>query len=114
MVTLWYRSPELLLGTDAYDGGVDVFSIALCAVEMLIGQPLLQGTNEIHQLDLITKVIGGPESDLDATSRKVYEIISPKKISDGAEGEGEEADEEADEEAVDQVEAFWSGLKKNV
>ena len=35
----------------------------MCAVEMLTGSPLLPGQTEIHQLDLLKKVIGGPEHD---------------------------------------------------
>jgi cell division cycle 2-like protein len=57
VVTLWYRSPELLLGASTYDTAVDIWSIGCIFGELLTRHPLLQGKNEVGQL---TKVSGTP------------------------------------------------------
>lgn len=59
VVTLWYRAPELLLGTHTYDHAVDVWSIGCIFGELIMKKPLLQGTNEVSQL---TKVSGYSDS----------------------------------------------------
>ena len=50
VVTLWYRAPELLLGTTTYDYAIDVWSIGCIFGELLTKDPLLQGKNEVDQL----------------------------------------------------------------
>lgn len=50
VVTLWYRSPELLLGTKEYDTAVDMWSIGCIFAELISKEPLLQGKSEIDQL----------------------------------------------------------------
>ena len=50
VVTLWYRAPELLLGTDKYDQAIDMWSIGCIFGELLTKQPLLQGKNEVDEL----------------------------------------------------------------
>lgn len=53
VVTLWYRSPELLLGTTTYGRGVDMWSIGCIFGEFLTNEPLLQGKNEVDQLSKV-------------------------------------------------------------
>ncbi|GAB7350619.1 hypothetical protein MBLNU459_g1185t1 [Dothideomycetes sp. NU459] len=60
VVTLWYRSPELLLGTTSYDRGVDMWSIGCIFGELLTNEPLLQGKNEVDQLSKIFELCGIP------------------------------------------------------
>lgn len=60
VVTLWYRSPELLLGSKEYSWSVDIWSIGCIAAEFLLGQPLFPGKSEIDQLDKIFKTLGMP------------------------------------------------------
>ena len=43
VVTLWYRSPELLLGENRYDLGVDMWSIGCILAEFLTRKPLFMG-----------------------------------------------------------------------
>ena len=50
VVTLWYRAPELLLGTDKYDQAIDMWSIGCIFGELLTKEPLLQGKNEVDEL----------------------------------------------------------------
>lgn len=54
VVTLWYRSPELLLGTTTYDSAVDMWSIGCVFGELLTKKPLLQGKNEVDQLSKVS------------------------------------------------------------
>lgn len=50
VVTLWYRAPEILLGSDYYSTAVDVWSLGAIFAEMVTGQALFQGDSEIDQL----------------------------------------------------------------
>lgn len=54
VVTLWYRSPELLLGTTTYDSSVDMWSLGCIFGELLTRNPLLQGKNEVDQLSKVS------------------------------------------------------------
>ena len=54
VVTLWYRSPELLLGTKVYDGAVDMWSLGCIMGELLLKDALLQGKNEVDQLSKVS------------------------------------------------------------
>lgn len=60
VVTLWYRSPEILLGAAEYDSSVDVWSLGCVFAELAIGMPLFPGNNEIDQIFKIFKVLGTP------------------------------------------------------
>lgn len=50
IVTLWYRAPEVLLGSARYSCPVDVWSIGCIFAEMTTRKPLFQGDSEIDQL----------------------------------------------------------------
>jgi len=43
VVTLWYRSPEILLGAKTYSTPVDIWSIGCIFVEMVNHRPLFPG-----------------------------------------------------------------------
>ncbi|KAI9833594.1 MAG: hypothetical protein M1819_003547 [Sarea resinae] len=60
VVTIWYRSPELLLGTKNYTPSVDMWSAGLILAELLLSTPCLPGETPIEQLSLIVKLIGSP------------------------------------------------------
>lgn len=59
VVTLWYRSPEVLLGCP-YATPVDIWSIGCIMAEMITCSPLFPGASEGDQLDKIFRVIGTP------------------------------------------------------
>ncbi|KAF0323245.1 Serine/threonine-protein kinase [Colletotrichum sp. SAR11_59] len=63
VVTLWYRSPELLLGAKTYGKGVDMWSVGCIFGELLTREPLLQGSNEVDQVTKIFEVCGVPTQD---------------------------------------------------
>jgi cell division cycle 2-like len=63
VVTLWYRAPELLLGTTSYGFEVDIWSLGCILAELLTLEPLFQGKNEVDQLSLIFALLGTPTND---------------------------------------------------
>lgn len=61
VITIWYRSPELLLGETRYDAGVDIWSAACVLVEIFTRHAIFPGDGgEINQLDKIYNVLGTP------------------------------------------------------
>lgn len=62
VITLWYRSPELLLGASAYGPQVDIWAIGCLALELLLGKHPFPGNSDISQLEYIYKVMGTPPS----------------------------------------------------
>ncbi|KAL0582383.1 hypothetical protein ABG067_007766 [Albugo candida] len=59
-VTLWYRAPELLLGTERYSTAVDMWSLGCVFAELLWMKPLFEGRGEMNQLDQIFRLLGPP------------------------------------------------------
>ncbi|RAL67526.1 hypothetical protein DID88_008281 [Monilinia fructigena] len=60
VVTLWYRSPELLLGEERYGKSVDMWSVGCIFGELLSNDALLPGKNEVDQLSKIFELLGLP------------------------------------------------------
>lgn len=50
MVTLWYRAPEILLGSTEYSTPVDIWAAGCIFAEMFTKAPLFIGDCEIDQL----------------------------------------------------------------
>ena len=48
VVTLWYRAPELLLGSTDYGVGIDLWSAGCLLGEMFEGRPIMPGRNEVN------------------------------------------------------------------
>ncbi|PHU19619.1 putative serine/threonine-protein kinase [Capsicum chinense] len=63
VVTLWYRPPELLLGSTNYGLTVDLWSTGCVFAELFFGRPLLKGRTEVEQLHKIFKLCGSPSDD---------------------------------------------------
>ncbi|CAB3410384.1 unnamed protein product [Caenorhabditis bovis] len=59
VVTLWYRSPEVLLQAN-YDSGTDIWSAGCIISELYNRQPLLPAQTEAEQLHIIFQLIGTP------------------------------------------------------
>uniref|UniRef100_A0A8I3MRK1 Cyclin dependent kinase 10 n=2 Tax=Canis lupus familiaris TaxID=9615 RepID=A0A8I3MRK1_CANLF len=64
VVTLWYRAPELLLGTSTQTTSIDMWAMGCILAELLAHKPLLPGTSEIHQVDLIVQLLGTPSENI--------------------------------------------------
>ncbi|KAF3335266.1 cyclin-dependent kinase B1-1 [Carex littledalei] len=60
IVTLWYRAPEVLLGTTHYSTGVDMWSVGCIFAEMVRRQALFPGDSELQQLLHIFRMLGTP------------------------------------------------------
>ena len=64
VVTLWYRAPDVLLGSHKYSTPVDIWSIGCIFAEMVTGSPLFTGTSEETQLDTIFRLLGTPDPSI--------------------------------------------------
>ncbi|KAM4610109.1 cyclin-dependent kinase 11B isoform 5-T6 [Polymixia lowei] len=64
VVTLWYRSPELLLGAKEYSTAVDMWSVGCIFGELLTQKPLFPGKSEIDQINKIFKDLGSPSEKI--------------------------------------------------
>jgi len=60
VVTLWYRAPEILLGSKFYTASVDTWSLGCIFAEMVTRRPLFPGDSEIDQLFRIFRSLGTP------------------------------------------------------
>eukprot|EP00792_Barthelona_sp_PAP020_P000986 TRINITY_DN1163_c0_g1_i1.p1 TRINITY_DN1163_c0_g1~~TRINITY_DN1163_c0_g1_i1.p1 ORF type:complete len:294 (+),score=60.31 TRINITY_DN1163_c0_g1_i1:228-1109(+) len=60
VVTLWYRAPEVLLGSTNYGCAIDMWSIGCIFAEMLNTEPLFPGRNADEQMLLICSILGKP------------------------------------------------------
>ncbi|GAW12777.1 hypothetical protein ANO14919_021480 [Xylariales sp. No.14919] len=63
VVTLWYRAPELLLGTKTYGAPIDMWSVGCIFAEVLTREPLLPGQNEVDALTKIFELCGIPTDE---------------------------------------------------
>ncbi|XP_047947077.1 mitogen-activated protein kinase 19-like isoform X3 [Salvia hispanica] len=64
VATRWYRAPELCGSFSAkYTPAIDIWSIGCIFAEVLAGKPLFPGKSVVHQLDLITDLLGTPSVD---------------------------------------------------
>ncbi|EDV91101.1 cyclin-dependent kinase 2 isoform X2 [Drosophila grimshawi] len=61
VVTLWYRAPEILLGTKYYSTGVDIWSLGCIFAEMIMRRSLFPGDSEIDQLYRIFRTLSTPD-----------------------------------------------------
>lgn len=60
VVTLWYRAPELLLGSDTQTTAIDMWAVGCILGELLGHKPLMPGTTEIAQLEMVIDLLGTP------------------------------------------------------
>ncbi|CAG8615762.1 5278_t:CDS:2 [Paraglomus occultum] len=64
VVTLWYRAPELLLGSKTYSTAIDMWSVGCIFGELVNKEPVLPGRTEIDQLDKIFRLLGMPNEKI--------------------------------------------------
>ncbi|XP_049863225.1 cyclin-dependent kinase 14 isoform X3 [Schistocerca gregaria] len=64
VVTLWYRPPDVLLGSTEYSTSLDMWGVGCIFVEMITGVPTFPGVRDTYdQLDKIFKVLGTPTEE---------------------------------------------------
>ena len=61
-----------LLFTLQYTPAIDIWSIGCIFAEVVTGKPLFPGKNVVHQLDLMTDLLGTPS--MDTISRVGYRL----------------------------------------
>ncbi|KAI3805169.1 hypothetical protein L1987_27285 [Smallanthus sonchifolius] len=75
VVTLWYRPPELLLGSTDYGVAVDLWSAGCILAELFAGKPIMPGRTEVEQLHKIFKLCGSPSEEYWRKSRLPHATI---------------------------------------
>lgn len=75
VVTLWYRAPDVLLGSRTYNTSIDIWSAGCIMAEMYTGRPLFPGTTNEDQLIRIFRIMGTPS---DRTWPKVSQFSEYK------------------------------------
>ena len=64
VVTLWYRPPDVLLGSTDYSTPIDLWGVGCIFFEMATGRPLFPGSTAQNQLALIDKTFGPDSKNL--------------------------------------------------
>ena len=90
VATRWYRAPEILLGSNKYTKGVDMWSMGCILAELLLGKPVFPGTSTLNQLDRVMEVTGRPtQEDVDSINSPLAQTMleslpptKPKKLRD--------------------------------
>ncbi|VDP23623.1 unnamed protein product [Schistosoma margrebowiei] len=82
VITLWYRPPELLLGEERYGPAVDIWSCGCILGEMFTRRPMFQASEEVEQLEVISRICGYPDPAIWPNVEKLpfYSTIKPKKM----------------------------------
>eukprot|EP01113_Clastostelium_recurvatum_P018313 TRINITY_DN215_c0_g1_i1.p1 TRINITY_DN215_c0_g1~~TRINITY_DN215_c0_g1_i1.p1 ORF type:complete len:297 (+),score=80.47 TRINITY_DN215_c0_g1_i1:101-991(+) len=63
VVTLWYRAPDVLMGSRKYSTPIDIWSAGCIFAEMVTGRPLFPGSGTSDQLIRIFKIMGTPTEE---------------------------------------------------
>ena len=79
VITLWYRPPEILLGSTDYSREVDIWGVGCILMELFTRRAIFQGTNEIDQLWKVYDIMGtiSTEDWPDAYKLPWFEILRP-------------------------------------
>ncbi|KAK2502183.1 hypothetical protein MC885_010964 [Smutsia gigantea] len=63
VVTLWYRPPDVLLGSTEYSTPIDMWGVGCIHYEMVTGRPLFPGSTVKEELHLIFRLLGTPTEE---------------------------------------------------
>ncbi|CAL8276580.1 unnamed protein product [Boreogadus saida] len=63
VVTLWYRPPDVLLGSTEYSTPIDMWGVGCIFYEMVTGRPLFPGSTVEDELHLIFRILGTPTEE---------------------------------------------------
>lgn len=81
VVTLWYRAPELLLGSDAYTPAIDMWSVGCILAEMMLKAPLFPADSELALLDMIFDLCGTPQEGTNSLcTLKGWSVMKPNAV----------------------------------
>lgn len=62
--TLYYRAPELLLGSKRYDNKIDIWALGCIFYFMQTGSLLFKASNELEQFKSIVTILGSDISKM--------------------------------------------------
>lgn len=85
VVTLWFRPPELLLGSSTYGTSLDMWSVGCVVAELMLGRPVFPASSEPEALVFIARLLGPP------TPARFPEIVHLPEPVPQAVAEGEAA-----------------------
>ncbi|CAH8468361.1 unnamed protein product [Heterobilharzia americana] len=64
VVTLWYRPPDVLLGSTCYTASLDIWGVGCIFTEMISGVAAFPGSKDsVDQLDKIFRIMGTPTEE---------------------------------------------------
>jgi serine/threonine protein kinase len=81
VVTLWYRSPELLLGDTTASYPLDMWSVGCIFGELLKGRPVFSGEFELEQMAQIYSLCGAVDLEAwpQARTLRSWAALKPQK-----------------------------------
>lgn len=77
VVTLWYRAPDVLFGSQSYTTSIDMWSAGCIFAEMITFKPLFAGNTVDEQLDLIFHMIGTPSEQFQDSVKHLPNFKGP-------------------------------------
>lgn len=77
VVTLWYRAPDVLFGSQSYTTSIDMWSAGCIFAEMITFKPLFAGNTVDEQLDLIFQIIGTPSEQFQDSVKHLPNFKGP-------------------------------------
>ena len=60
IVSLWYRAPEIILGSENYLLGVDIWSLGCIFAELFTLRPLFNVRDDKEALTMMFRLVGSP------------------------------------------------------
>ncbi|KAM9321261.1 cyclin-dependent kinase 18 [Gastrophryne carolinensis] len=63
VVTLWYRPPDVLLGSTEYSTPIDMWGVGCILYEMSTGRPMFPAATVKEELQLIFRLLGTPKEE---------------------------------------------------
>jgi mitogen-activated protein kinase 15 len=70
--TRWYRSPELVIGSNHYSEAVDIWAVGCIVAELWGGRPLFPGSSTLDQMERIVAFTGPPSASDIASMRSEF------------------------------------------
>jgi mitogen-activated protein kinase 15 len=70
--TRWYRAPELIIGSNHYHEGVDMWAVGCIVGELYSGKPLFPGTSTLDQMERVVAFTGPPSASDIASMRSEF------------------------------------------
>ncbi|KAK9497737.1 hypothetical protein O3M35_004402 [Rhynocoris fuscipes] len=81
VVTLWYRPPDVLMGSTEYSTQIDMWGVGCIFYEMSCGKPLFPGSTVEEELALITRLLGPLDSPVQQQSSSSDQNVKTEKKS---------------------------------